>query len=481
VTDRSAVVPLILAAGRSSRFGSPKAIALLEGRPLLAHVLAAVAGLGLARPIVVVGPDGDPIRSTTEAGEAAEIRWVVNPDRDAGLSSSVRLGLGAVADLEAGAAAALILLGDQPLVRPAVIEALLAATRPSRTSIVAPRYADGGGPNPIIIARSRWPLAADATGDRGLGPVLAAHPELVTWVDVEGANPDVDTPADLAAAAWAARVRADHEQVDRLREVPDAPDFYAPVSSLFRADPHRVDDPQLAALLALARPEETWLDIGAGAGRFALPLALAVREIIALDPSAGMLEALRVGMSEHRIANIRIVEARWPLDPAEAARLGVGPGCAEVSLVAHLGYDIEAIGPFVDAMEAAARRRCVAVLMDRQPSSVADRFWPLVHGEPRVRLPALREFVKLLRARGREPIVSESPRPPRGFDSMAELERFVRRQLWVAEGSAKDAVFVAALPDMAVERDGRWELVADPSLPPAVVGVVDWEPRGRRP
>lgn len=479
MTDRSAVVPLILAAGRSSRFGSPKALALLQGRPLLAHVLAAVGGLGLAWPIVVIGPDGDPIRSAIEAEEAVGIRWVVNSDRDAGLSSSVRVGVEAVDDLVADAEAALILLGDQPLVRPAVIEALLAVPMPSGTSIVAPRYADGGGPNPILIARSGWPLAAEAAGDRGLGPVLAAHPDLVRWVEVEGANPDVDTPADLAAAAWAAQVRADREQVDRLREVPDAPDFYAPVSSLFRADPRRADDLQLAALLDLARPNETWLDIGAGAGRFALPLALAVREVVALDPSAGMLEALRVGMSEHGIPNIRVVEARWPIDPAEATRLGVGPGCADVALIAHLGYDIEAIGPFLDAMEVAARRRCVAVLMDRQPSSVADRLWPPVHGETRIRLPALREFVELLRTRGHEPVVRESPRPPRGFDSMADLERFVRRQLWVAEGSAKDAAFLAVLPDIAIERDGRWELAPDPSLPAAVVGVVDWDPRDR--
>jgi SAM-dependent methyltransferase len=307
--------------------------------------------------------------------------------------------------------------------------------------------------------------------------LLAALPDRVTWVDVEGGNADVDTPADLAAATWALRVRADHDQVDRLREVPDATDFYGPVSSLFRADPRRTDDAQLAVLQSIARAGETWLDIGSGAGRFALPLALTVREVIALDPSAGMLAALREGMAEHGIANIRLVEARWPLPADDARRFGVGPGSADVALIAHLGYDIEAIGPFVDAMEAAARRCCVAVLMDRQPSSVADPCWPTVHGEARVRLPALREFVELLRARGREPEVTDMPRPARGFDDRDELERFLRRQLWVAEGSAKDARFRAMLPDLAIEVDGRWELRPDPDVPPAVVGVVVWATR----
>ena len=93
------------------------------------------------------------------------------------------------------------------------------------------------------------------TGDRGLGPVIAAHPELVHEVPVDvPSNPDIDTRSDLVAAleaSWAARVRANAEQVDRFREVPDGTDFYAPVTGLFRADPTRTDEPALDALLAL--------------------------------------------------------------------------------------------------------------------------------------------------------------------------------------------------------------------------------------
>ena len=82
------------------------------------------------------------------------------------------------------------------------------------------------------------------------------------------------TAAELEAA-WAERVRANRDQVERIREVPDR-DFYAPVSSLFVADPRRTGrgGPRRAAP-RLARPDERWLDIGAGAGRYALPLALA--------------------------------------------------------------------------------------------------------------------------------------------------------------------------------------------------------------
>ena len=137
--------------------------------------------------------------------------------------------------------------------------------------------------------------------------------------------------ADRAAteAAWGARVRAHHEQSARVRETPEGGDFYAPVSRLFVADPRRTDDEVLNHLLALAHPSDTWLDIGAGAGRYALPLALRVREVIALDPSPGMLAALHEQAIEHGIANVRAIEGRWPVDPT----LGPAP-TADVTLIA---------------------------------------------------------------------------------------------------------------------------------------------------
>src|SRR3982074_2472339 len=104
---------------------------------------------------------------------------------------------------------------------------------------------------------------------------------------------------------WAARVRANRTQVDQFREVAPA-DFYAPVAGMFRADPRRRDEPALEALRALVRPTDTVLDIGAGGGRYALALALLVRDVVAIDPSVGMLNVLREGMAEHDIRNIRV-------------------------------------------------------------------------------------------------------------------------------------------------------------------------------
>ena len=112
----------------------------------------------------------------------------------------------------------------------------------------------------------------------------------------------------LIERAWAARVIANRDQVDRFREVPDGADFYAPVSGLFRADPRRTDDASLDVLRRHLRPGETWLDIGAGAGRYALPLAADLAasggRVIALDPSRGMLGALRELATEFAIDNV---------------------------------------------------------------------------------------------------------------------------------------------------------------------------------
>lgn len=275
--------------------------------------------------------------------------------------------------------------------------------------------------------------------------------------------------ADALVEAWAARVRANREQSERVREGPEPDDFYAPVRGLFVADPRRTDDPTLDPLLDLARPGESWLDIGAGAGRYALPLALRVREVIAFDPSEGMLEALRLAMAEYGVHNVRTVHARWPPDGAA----GTAPR-ADVALIAHLGYDIERIGEFLDAMEAAAGRLCVAVLAERVPSAPAAPFWPAVHGEERAELPALEEFLAILRARGRMPAVTYAGRQRRGFASRDALVAWLRNQLFIGAGSAADRRLAAALESRMVAADDG--IVGLAPADESRVGIARWAP-----
>ncbi len=176
---------------------------MLDGRPLLAHVLAAVREAGIRRVVVVLGRDAAAVLEAVrdaDPGALERVLVAVNPAPERGAASSV--GLGFVAATAAPAPAGVfVLLGDQPRVRPDVLRALCEAVAPDHAIAVVPRYAQDAAPNPVLLLPAGWSLVARLSGDRGLGPLLAADPGRVVGVAVPGANPDVDTLADLAALA----------------------------------------------------------------------------------------------------------------------------------------------------------------------------------------------------------------------------------------------------------------------------------------
>jgi molybdenum cofactor cytidylyltransferase len=182
---------LILAAGASTRFGADKLAVLLRGRSILQHVLDAAAEAFL-RPVVLVTA-----RQRTDV-DLRGARPMVNPDPARGMSSSLAIGLAALAQ-EDGVERVLVLLGDQPLVAQATIRRLLDAPVDPLRPLTVPRYGDGEAGNPVLLDRAAWPLAAALSGDRGMSQLFGSRADLVRYLDVAGANPDVDTPADLAA------------------------------------------------------------------------------------------------------------------------------------------------------------------------------------------------------------------------------------------------------------------------------------------
>ncbi|MGD8486194.1 MAG: class I SAM-dependent methyltransferase [Chloroflexota bacterium] len=275
-------------------------------------------------------------------------------------------------------------------------------------------------------------------------------------------SPDPLRPSAASAArAWAERVRAGRAQIERLREVKEPSDFYGPMAGRFAKDPRRTGEPALSVLLKLARPEQTWLDIGAGGGRYALPLALAVKRVIAVDPSPSMLGVLREGQGTHDIHNIDIHEGHWPV----AAMTWQ----ADVALMAHVGYDIETFPDFLDAAEAAARR-CVVIMRTSTDVRASHILWPEIHGEPRVVYPMLQELLVLLIARGRVPEVTLVDRESLGDPSTDALLASARRMLWLKPGSRKDRRLQALIEERATERDGAWQL----DWTPMQDGIVTW-------
>jgi hypothetical protein len=270
--------------------------------------------------------------------------------------------------------------------------------------------------------------------------------------------------AATAIQAWRERVSANREQAERLREGASPRDFYAAVASDFRADPRRTNEPALDVLRSLVEAGETWFDIGAGGGRYALPLALEAGRVIAVEPSEGMRSVLQQGMAEHGISNIEIVPARWPMEKAPIA---------DVSLIAHIGYDIEEIGPFLDAVEASARRLCVAVLITPSPPHSAEPFWPPIHAEARIPLPSLTEFLVLLLARGRLFDLRVCARDPLTYADHDGPLRWLYQQLFVAPDTAKGQRLTSLAREAITSRNGRWAL----SWEEVAVGIVTWRPR----
>lgn len=177
-----AVAAVILGAGASSRFGSPKPLARVGSRTMLQVAADAAVGAGL-EPVLAVLPPELPAPET--------VTVVRNERPERGMSRSLQLGLAAV---PAGADAAVVLLADQPTVDVALLQRLLGAR--GSTPVVAARGDGIVGP-PVLVERDAFRLADGLRGDAGLRDLLRADPELVTPVDLSDGVPDVDEPADL--------------------------------------------------------------------------------------------------------------------------------------------------------------------------------------------------------------------------------------------------------------------------------------------
>ena len=179
------IAAIILAAGQSSRMGQHKLLLPLLGKPLLLHAAASALAAGCDDVLVVVGYRAEAVRQLLSD---QPVRVVENPDFAQGQSTSVRAGIAA---LTPQTEAALILLGDQPLVSPAILQRLMLAWRDTARPIVAPYYAGQRG-NPVLFARALFPELLTVTGDQGGREVLQRHAAEIYIAQTEAAQ-DLDT------------------------------------------------------------------------------------------------------------------------------------------------------------------------------------------------------------------------------------------------------------------------------------------------
>jgi molybdenum cofactor cytidylyltransferase len=190
----------VLAAGGSSRFGGPKQLAVLEGRPLLEHVLMAMSGAGLDRVVVVLGAKAPEVAAGVPLHGAEA---VVCEGWAEGLSASLRAGVDALDDCEAVAVA----LGDQPRVSAAAIARVVSQRG---TDELAVRATYGGVPgHPVLLERTLLTRVPELHGDAGARELLYGIPIREVACDGLGSPDDVDTP-DALAALSSAHSLADH-------------------------------------------------------------------------------------------------------------------------------------------------------------------------------------------------------------------------------------------------------------------------------
>lgn len=201
--------------------GAVKQLLRLDGRPLLQHVLDNVRASAVRDIVLVLGSSAEAIRREIDPQNA---RVVLNENYQQGMGTSLKAGLSAV---DPEAEAALIVLADQPFVRPATLNQLIGEHRRSRAQIVIPTYRGFRG-NPVLLDRSVFPEVMALGGDIGCRAIFGDHPQGILKVPVDdiGILLDIDRQGDFEALRragdWAEREKVLLETADpKGRQIAD--------------------------------------------------------------------------------------------------------------------------------------------------------------------------------------------------------------------------------------------------------------------
>ena len=232
-----------------------------------------------------------------------------------------------------------------------------------------------------------------------------------------------------ARETWQSRVERHHAQSRAVMdEAARTGDFWRTLAHGFRADPHRTDDEALNAVARLIGTVETLLDVGGGAGRFAVALALRCAAVTVVEPSESMLEQLHEATVEAGLTNVESISSEWETAEVEPA---------DVVLCSHVVYGIADIGPFIEKLAAHAMGRVVLVSFVDSPQAGVAALWQPVHGERRINLPALPELVNVLWEMDIYPDIHmvTVTRPPR-FETLGDATEELAHRLFIGSDSA---------------------------------------------
>eukprot|EP01035_Chromulina_nebulosa_P035479 gene35479-47705_t len=218
---------VILAAGRSTRMAPHNKLLVPDraGKPMIARVVDNVLASGIRPVLVVTGHLEAEIRA---AIGGRPVTFVHAARHAEGLAESLKAGIAA---LPADTAAALVCLGDMPLVTGRMIERIAGVWDPDEgRAIVVPTHQGQPG-NPILWDRRFFPDILALSGDSGAKSLLRRHMELVAEIDIadDAVLRDFDTPETAAARAhpmiWRAMRATDLDAADILADQ-TYPDHY---------------------------------------------------------------------------------------------------------------------------------------------------------------------------------------------------------------------------------------------------------------
>ena len=251
------------------------------------------------------------------------------------------------------------------------------------------------------------------------------------------------TKVNSAIEAWREQVLAFDRDMADMRGEGQEHGHSRPVFAAEPQDPYRTDDPALNGLYKVVGEGAEVLDVGGGAGRFALPLATRAKRVTVIDLSAESLDLLGTRVAEFGFTNVTAVHERW--EEAEVPS-------ADVALCSWALHHVAEAAPFVRKLEEHARDRVVILEMMETPGAQIAPFYERVHGKRLTPLPGVPELLNLLWAMDIFPDVTMlSPEiPVLDTDRSSALEK-LRRMLAVEEGADADERLRAAAYELLEE------------------------------
>ena len=183
---------VILAAGTSSRLGSPKQLLEYNGKTLLQHAIDTALATGCPKVMVVLGARADMLKLKL-ANQPIEI--LENKNWQEGMASSIRYALQNITIAGFQPESIIFMVCDQPYVTSSLLMSLVEKSVETGLPIIASGYDDKAG-TPALFHKSMFPQLMDLKGDKGASALLAAQPEKVAIVPFPKGVTDIDTVAD---------------------------------------------------------------------------------------------------------------------------------------------------------------------------------------------------------------------------------------------------------------------------------------------